>query len=126
MTGKKIYPHRPDLYKKYFYKCDNCGGYVGCHGYTKKPLGTPANAKLRKARGSVHAIIDPLWKAQKSRKDARAVLYKFLAFKMGIPQSEAHVGMFDIKRCRLACEIMRPITFDDILNEFTEDIETVS
>lgn len=116
-TGKEIYPHRTDLSKKHYYKCDSCGGYVGCHGTTLIPLGTPADAPLRKARSAVHSIIDPLWKRQKARKKARGMVYGYLCLKMGIPCDETHVGMFDIERCRQAHKLMKNVTFTDIERE---------
>lgn len=31
VTGKTIYPHRPDLVAKRFWQCAPCDAYVGCH-----------------------------------------------------------------------------------------------
>ena len=50
VTGAIIYPHRPDLAKKYFYKCPICGEYVGCHPSSTKPLGCIPSKELRQAR----------------------------------------------------------------------------
>lgn len=82
VTGKEIYPHRTDLYGKFFWLCADCDAYVGCHPVTKhnkcasNPLGRLANAELRKAKMKAHASFDPIWKSGcKSRADA----YKWLA-----------------------------------------------
>jgi len=47
VSGDAIYPHRPDLYHRKFYRCQPCGAYVGCHEGTDKPLGRLANAELQ-------------------------------------------------------------------------------
>lgn len=63
--GLEIYPHRPDLKKLPFWKCDACGNYVGCHHKTKKrtqPLGVIPSPKIRQLRTVIHANMDPLWK----------------------------------------------------------------
>jgi len=76
--GKEIYPHRPDLYSLPFWKCDKCGGFVGCHHKTKNrtaPLGNIPTNEIRQARKRIHAVLDPIWKSGKvSRKDLYAKL----------------------------------------------------
>lgn len=103
--GDVIYPHRPDLYKKWFYSCRPCGAYVGCHPGTKKPLGRLANGELRKAKQEAHAAFDPLWKSgRRKRKDA----YAWLAANIGIDVNDCHIGEFDVKACKLvvaACRV---------------------
>lgn len=80
VKGNKIYPHRPDLYKKNFYQCPHCNNYVGCHGETTRPLGCIPTNEIKIARRKVHALMDPLWKEKKiSRKD----LYKYISDKLG-------------------------------------------
>ena len=63
ITGDIIYPHRPDLYNRNFYKCPFCGGYVGCHPNTTKPLGCIPTVALKMARIRVHDKLDSLWKS---------------------------------------------------------------
>ena len=49
--GSEIYPHRKDLHKLPFWKCDHCGNFVGCHHKTKKrtrPLGCIPNKEIKK------------------------------------------------------------------------------
>jgi hypothetical protein len=74
--------------------CRLCEAYVGCHKNTKKPLGTMANASLRKMRIHIHSLIDPIWKSGiMSRKD----LYKKLSDYMG---KEFHVGECNENDCK--------------------------
>jgi len=115
--GDVIYPHRPDLASKQFWACLPCDAYVGCHPGTVRPLGRLANAELRRAKMSVHAVFDPIWERRlmlKRQTDprynkgmARGGRYKKLAELMGIPRAECHVGMFDVARCLKAVEIIK-------------------
>ena len=52
VDGLSIYPFRPDLAKKNFWRCFPCSAFVGCHdnGDGKTPLGMLANAELRKSK----------------------------------------------------------------------------
>lgn len=90
VTGKNIYPHRPDLYTKHFYKCPACGNYVGCHerfikgGY--EPLGCIPTPELKSKRHDLHLLLDPLWE---SGKIPRKALYKKISEKLGY---EYHTG----------------------------------
>ncbi len=108
VTGQEIYPHRPDLFRKFFYQCSPCEAYVGCHptGTGKSPLGRLANAELRRAKSDAHAAFDPLWReGSMSRHQA----YKFLACELGIPASEAHIGMFDVPQCKRVVQIAKGV-----------------
>jgi hypothetical protein len=97
--GDSIYPHRPDLKEKKFWKCIPCNAYVGCHPGTSTPLGNLANAELRRARNIVHSVFDPLWKG---RKMTRSAAYQWLASQLDIPVEKCHIAMFDISQCRSA------------------------
>lgn len=82
-NGSEIYPHRPDLDKLPFWKCDVCNNYVGCHHKTEKPtqpLGNIPTKELREARSHIHKILDPLWKSGEFK---RAELYKTIQKKLG-------------------------------------------
>ena len=109
VSGNVIYPHRPDLKAKMFWRCIPCRAYVGCHapnngyGNGTRPLGRLANAALRAAKNKVHVFLDPLFL---SKKMTRAGAYKWLAEQMGIPASECHVGMFSLERCDQAHRIL--------------------
>jgi hypothetical protein len=101
--GKSIYPHRSDLYRKWFYLCQPCDAYVGCHP-NKAPLGRLANRQLRIAKMQAHSVFDPLWKeGQMTRTQA----YKWLSEKMKIPVNETHIGLFDIGQCLQVEQIVK-------------------
>ena len=93
-TGVEIYPRRSDLFAVPFWVCE-CGLYVGCHKDTVKPLGNLPTEELRKARGHIHALLDPLWKRGKiNRRD----LYGRIAARIGKPY---HTGeIIDIEDAR--------------------------
>lgn len=82
-NGAEIYPHRPDLRKLPFWRCDTCDGYVGCHHKTTdrtRPLGVIPTAELRTARNQIHRMIDPLWR---NNKITRKRLYKRISDELG-------------------------------------------
>ena len=94
--GRDIYPHRPDLYTKSFYRCE-CGAYCGCHPGTTKALGHPCGPETRKARSAAHAAFDPLWKQKVM---GRADAYAWLAEATGIPAKRCHIGMMTADQAR--------------------------
>ncbi len=98
MTGEVIYPHRPDLHKKKFWRCRPCDAYVGCHGATYEPLGILANPELRLLRRKAHDAFDVRWEGK--GKGVRNSCYKALAETLGIDKNECHIGQFDIEMCR--------------------------
>lgn len=116
VTGRTLYPHRPDLAEKKFFLCRPCDAYCGTHP-DGRPLGRLADAQLRKARQYVHGLFDPLYlKASDAydghdsgliRNVARARAYRWLAEQMRIPVEDCHVGMFDLVQCREAYLILR-------------------
>ncbi len=106
VSGKIIYPHRPDLKEKLFWLCKPCDAYVGCHGNTNKPLGRLANKELRFWKQEAHKNFDPLWRLN-GRKRTEA--YKLLAVRLDIPYRECHIGMFDIKLCKQTVEISKKL-----------------
>lgn len=99
--GQVIYPHREDLWHKFFWKCPSrdCGAYVGCHPNTSKALGTPANEQLRKARSRAHASFDPLWKDNGNDRARRVEEYEWLMDQMGLDRDSCHIGMMTIEQC---------------------------
>ena len=96
VTGKTVYPHRRDLWRKRFWVCFPCDARCGCHGTTDKPLGRLANAELREAKMRAHAAFDPRWKRGPHGRSAE---YKWLAHELGIDVQECHIGMFDVETC---------------------------
>jgi hypothetical protein len=104
VSGREIYPNRPDLASNKFWRCVPCGAYVGCHNRNKKlgfsgdePKGRLAKATLRRAKIAAHAAFDPLWQyGDMTRTEA----YQWLANAMCRQLSEVHIGYFDTKECK--------------------------
>lgn len=83
LTGKDVYPHRPDLHYKTIYKCNTCNGTVGSHDKSKKPLGCIPSKEIKEARQHIHKLIDPLYLSKRiKRKD----LYRKIAEKLNIKE----------------------------------------
>lgn len=88
------------------YLCRKCKSYVGVHKNTDIPLGTLANAELRRARKSCKDIfMEMLDRLGLKRKEA----YKWLAAELGIPKKECHWGMFEVDRCIDAGRLCRGV-----------------
>jgi hypothetical protein len=109
VTGEAIYPHRPDLADRNFWRC-KCGAYCGTHPGTTRALGAPAGPETRLARAAAHAAFDPLWRARQrrsglSKTKARERGYRWLAEKLGIRRKECHIGMMDLETARRVVEI---------------------
>lgn len=134
--GSEIYPGRRDLAEKVVWVCDNCGARVGSHP-NGKPLGTAANAELRRAREHVHEKFDPIWKnaplencyAPDGKENgrswaarraaiqgaARVRCYRWLANRMGMSMDDCHIAMMTIEECRKAWRILSGgITYPEI------------
>ncbi|WP_218065758.1 zinc-finger-containing protein [Escherichia coli] len=109
VTGRKIYPHRPDLYSLQFWHCEPCKAWVGCHKNSDAhPLGRLANAELRLAKSAAHREFDPLWKSGgMTRKQA----YQWLSKQLGIPVENCHIGMFDVATCQRVQAVCASIPF---------------
>lgn len=105
VTGGQIYPHRKDLSGLFFWACDPCGAFVGCHKNSDAiPLGRLANTELRAAKRLAHAAFDPVWQGgEMHRRDA----YSWLAEQLNIHGSKCHIGMFDVPMCRQVIELMK-------------------
>ena len=102
--GDAIYPSRPDLYSKKFWRCNPCHAYVGCHPGTETPLGRLADGPLRKAKMDAHAAFDPIWKEGRLY---RGQAYAWLAQALNLTQDECHIGMFDLEGCQKVVEVCR-------------------
>ena len=103
VTGVSLYPQRSDLAAKRFWRCADCDAHVGTHGgHPRKgiaadtPLGSLANAALRRARSCAHAVFDPVWKEGIV---TRTEAYGALAAQLQIPVAECHIALFDETRC---------------------------
>lgn len=102
--GDAIYPHRPDLYERWFWSCAPCGAFVGTHADSPRhqPLGRLANAELRQAKSAAHAAFDPIWRDGVHTRDAA---YTALAWGMQLAPEQAHIGMFSVDQCRQLTKI---------------------
>ena len=87
VTGARLYAHRPELAGRSFWECAACQAWVGCHTPRgdddpdcPRPLGTLADASLRRWRNSAHALFDPIWR---SGSMSRGQAYTWLAEEMG-------------------------------------------
>lgn len=108
--GEHLYPHRPDLFSKFFYACDPCDAYVGCHPENKRrgedgkrPLGRLANYELRRAKNLAHRAFDGLWQ---ERGWNRSKAYRWLASELKISTDECHIGMMDVDSCERVVRVV--------------------
>lgn len=84
--GREIYPHRRDLFDLPFWRCDNCGNFVGCHHKTKertRPLGVIPTPEIKNARQHIHRVLDPIWKRGDMK---RGDLYSEIATRLGVDE----------------------------------------
>ena len=90
VTGKEVYPHRPDLHKGKYWICYPCNAYVGTHkGSTQAaPLGLLATDEHRKLKMQAHAAFDPIWR---SRELTRSEAYAWLKRELRSARS-VHIG----------------------------------
>lgn len=98
--------------------CEPCDAYVGCHrnSPTHAPLGTLAQAPLRKLRKEVHNLLDPIWKLGLAvgEKDARRRTYTWLAKQLGLPTKRCHVAEFDLPTCVIATGVLKGIAWETV------------
>lgn len=90
MEGEKIY------------QCQNCNARVGCHKGTTRPLGSVANEVLRLKRMEAHQVFDTYWK---SCGMSRTQAYKWLAWKLSLPDNRTHIGGFEMDQCQKVIEL---------------------
>lgn len=105
VKGIDMYPHRPQFFGSWFWRCKPCDASVGCHradcgfGDGTRPYGALANKQLRDWRGRAHRAFDPLWASPVSKLD-RARAYQWLAGKLGVREPDAHIGGLSEPMCR--------------------------
>lgn len=103
VTGREVYPHRPDLFGKKFWAHLPCKAWVGCHPGTEKRMGRLAGPETRSLKMAAHAAFDPLWK---SGRMSRTKAYKWLQEQTGLSERECHIGWMsdaDLKRVIELC-----------------------
>lgn len=94
MEGDATYPFTSPLGPAWI--CRPCDAYIACYQGSEIPLGTLANASLRERRQQAQAALAVHWRAQ-SR--SRSHLYSWLAQKLGVPRSKAHISLMDEAGC---------------------------
>ncbi len=91
------------------YVCKNypeCDAYVRVHAGTRIPVGSLANRKLRTMRMQAHEYFDQLYQSNlMSKRDA----YRWLAYLIDAPISEAHIGHLSEYYCRIVIDECRKL-----------------
>jgi hypothetical protein len=85
------------------FACQNCDAYCSVHADTDLPMGTLANAELRKLRSTGKQLFTELVVKLKAH---RATVYATLAVAMNIPKSSCHWGWFTVEQCHQAIKIV--------------------
>ncbi len=79
-----------------------CDSYVKAHRHNQMPMGTLANAELRKKRQKAHKALQQLIdRGLMSRSEA----YHWLQLQMGLPQEDAHIAKFSDQRCEQVIQL---------------------
>jgi len=107
---------RPDSYVygdrgvgKHLYVCSHypdCDAYVGVYENTMEPMGTLADARLRRMRIEAHRSFDAIWrKGILSRNEA----YCWLQDSFCLRRDQAHIGLFSEYMCGQVVEASRKV-----------------
>ena len=78
----------------------DCDAYVGAHP-SGHPKGRLAKKDLREWKMKAHSSIDWMWKSGMME---RTEVYKLVQDLMGMTESDAHIGKWDIPTCRRLVE----------------------
>ena len=95
---------RLGLEREHIYQCQNCNARVGCHKGTTRPLGDVANEVLRLKRMETHQVFDTFWRDHNM---SRTAAYRWLAKRMELPESKAHIGGFEMDQCQRVIDLCR-------------------
>ena len=112
VTGKEVYQVCSRRLKAlYFWKCQPCDAWVGCHpvGYKetgRRLLGRLANKELREMRKMAHVAFDKLWIGKQCASTQRQASYAWLSLKMGLKREQAHIGMFNVDECKKVVDLV--------------------
>lgn len=85
--------------KGYVYACSHypaCDAYVSVFPGSKIPMGTLADSALRQKRILAHQSFDQLWKRGIFTRDQA---YRWMADKLGLSTSQAHIALFNDYLC---------------------------
>lgn len=107
IKGMDLFPKRKDLQNNWFWVCQPCDARVGTHSnsHFKKPLGTLANAELRRLRADTHRAFDPFWRKGPMKRFDREHAYIWLSKRLEIDIDDCHIALFDSEQCRKVIEI---------------------
>lgn len=90
--------HYGEDYGNNVYVCKPCDAYVGTYGRSRKPYGTLANGELRIERKNTHSVFDLMWQQGHM---TRSEAYHWLSLKTGLPPQKTHIGMFNLRECKV-------------------------
>lgn len=111
VTGLEIYPRRPDLYSKKFFRCPTHKDfYVGTHVRTEEPLGVLADGEHRLLKMKCHAEFDRHWLeagTERGKRQLRLRCYSKLATEMNLTVDKTHFGMFSKEQCEVALGLIK-------------------
>lgn len=107
VTGRDIYPHRPDLHSKPIWACMPCRAWAGCHPGTEKRVGRLANGVTRQLKMRAHEAFDPIWQSGTMK---RTDAYAWLQQQTGISARECHIGWMSDKNLVRVVEICEETT----------------
>ncbi|WP_404317482.1 zinc-finger-containing protein [Klebsiella oxytoca] len=98
---------------KYYWICQACEAWVGCHKNSGRPMGIPAKSDLRKMRKKVHLKYEYyLNKEKMSRNEA----YLWFCRKLNCNICECHIGYFDEAMCIRALGIFNSL--ESVSNDY--------
>ena len=93
--------------KSYLYLCStwpSCDAYVSAHKKDRRPMGTLANGELRHKRILAHRALEKL---KKERHMDKWAAYVWLQARLGLAESQAHIGMFSEEMCEQVISLCR-------------------
>ena len=115
VDGRTVYPHRDDLWDKWFWRCVPCDARVGMNENTGLPTGSLATADARSARRQAFTNFDEMC-ARKARRDgcalvtARRAGQLWMADKLGLDPKSCRIEYLSAEQCWRVVEICRPFT----------------
>ena len=101
-SAEGIYHKNPE--REMLYVCKNypaCDSYVRVHPGTNRPMGVPANQKLRAMRTEAHRNFNQIYYRNiMSKREA----YEWLSEILGLPISKTHIGQMGEYYCQLVID----------------------
>ena len=81
-----------------------CNSYVAAHRATRLPMGTLADAELRRKRIQAHAAFGRL---EKNGLMSKRQAYLWLQAKLDLPEQEAHIAKLSAFRCEQVIQLCK-------------------